>query len=242
MLDVPTGGRLLVTGANGSGKSSLLAVIDGRLRPDRGTVGVHARRVGTLPQDVTFADPSVPADQVFAAGLAAAASVADRRPAACAARSRVAAPAGRPATGRPAQRRAAATAGPGDPGRDRAGSAAAGRADQPHLAEPGLRTGGGPAVAAGASPGTVIVASHDRWLRRRWDGQELPMSTPSASGAGPSVRRRPASPPAWRLSGPVVRLAQLRRPDRGGLDRGQQRGPHRVVLQLPDRCDGRPAR
>jgi macrolide transport system ATP-binding/permease protein len=33
----------------------------------------------------------------------------------------------------------------------------------------------------GASPRTVIVASHDRWPRRRWDGPELPMSMASSS-------------------------------------------------------------
>ena len=27
--------------------------------------------------------------------------------------------------------------------------------------------------AVGASPATVVVASHDRWLRRRWDGREV---------------------------------------------------------------------
>ena len=27
--------------------------------------------------------------------------------------------------------------------------------------------------ALATAPGTVVVASHDRWLRRRWDGAEL---------------------------------------------------------------------
>jgi macrolide transport system ATP-binding/permease protein len=27
--------------------------------------------------------------------------------------------------------------------------------------------------AVGASPATVVVASHDRWLRRRWGGREV---------------------------------------------------------------------
>jgi len=27
--------------------------------------------------------------------------------------------------------------------------------------------------ALATTPGTVVVASHDRWLRRRWDGAEL---------------------------------------------------------------------
>ena len=33
--------------------------------------------------------------------------------------------------------------------------------------------------ALGASTGTVILASHDRWLRRRWDGPELTLTPPS---------------------------------------------------------------
>ena len=27
-----------------------------------------------------------------------------------------------------------------------------------------------------AAPGAVVVASHDRWLRRRWDGPELQLA------------------------------------------------------------------
>ena len=179
-LDVPTGGRLLVTGANGSGKSSLLAVIDGRLKPDRGTVGVHARRAGTLPQDVTFADPSVPADRVFAAGLAAA---------------------GRPDVdpqralhdlGLLLARDARQPVGLLSVGQRRRLALAILVATEPDLLlldeptnhislslaselEEALRS------PAGESQGTVIVASHDRWLRRRWDGQELPMSLASSS-------------------------------------------------------------
>jgi macrolide transport system ATP-binding/permease protein len=30
--------------------------------------------------------------------------------------------------------------------------------------------------ALATTPGTVVVASHDRWLRRRWDGAELLLS------------------------------------------------------------------
>jgi len=28
----------------------------------------------------------------------------------------------------------------------------------------------------GGSPGAVVVASHDRWLRRRWEGPELALA------------------------------------------------------------------
>ena len=33
--------------------------------------------------------------------------------------------------------------------------------------------------ALGGYPGAVIVASHDRWLRRRWQGHELPLMAAS---------------------------------------------------------------
>jgi macrolide transport system ATP-binding/permease protein len=36
--------------------------------------------------------------------------------------------------------------------------------------------------------GTVVVASHDRWLRRRWDGAELRLSGPEpAPASGPGL-------------------------------------------------------
>jgi len=34
------------------------------------------------------------------------------------------------------------------------------------------------------TPGTVVVASHDRWLRRRWAGTELCLSPVVVSGRG----------------------------------------------------------
>ncbi len=48
-LQVPRGGRLLVTGPNGAGKTTLLDVIAGKLTPDTGSVAV-AGRVGYLRQ------------------------------------------------------------------------------------------------------------------------------------------------------------------------------------------------
>jgi macrolide transport system ATP-binding/permease protein len=129
-----------------------------------------------LSQDVIFADPSVAADRVFAAGLAAAGHTeADLDP------QRVlhdlgllhARDAGQPvgllSVG---QRRRLALA-----------ILVATEPDLLLLDEPtnhislSLASELEEALRAtpGSSPGTVIVASHDRWLRRRWDGQELPM-------------------------------------------------------------------
>jgi macrolide transport system ATP-binding/permease protein len=59
-LAVAAGGRLVVCGANGTGKSTLLAVLAGRLAPATGVVRHGARtRIGLLAQESDFADPSV---------------------------------------------------------------------------------------------------------------------------------------------------------------------------------------
>ncbi|MGO7983841.1 ATP-binding cassette domain-containing protein, partial [Rhizobium johnstonii] len=36
-------------------------------------------------------------------------------------------------------------------------------------------------AALGGYPGAVVVASHDRWLRRRWEGAELRLAVDRAS-------------------------------------------------------------
>jgi len=164
-LRITPGTRLLVTGANGAGKSTLLAVLAGRLAADDGIV--HRRRglrVGLLEQDVRFADPDaspraiyertvgerraerVPLDQL---GLFSPRDL-DR-------------PVGRLSVGQ--QRRLAL---------------ALVIAAPPHvflLDEPtnhlSLTLAGELEDALGGFPGAVVVASHDRWLRRRWSGEEL---------------------------------------------------------------------
>ncbi|MEU1054171.1 TlrC/CarA/OleB/SrmB family ABC-F type ribosomal protection protein [Streptomyces sp. NPDC005876] len=61
------GGRLLVTGANGVGKSTLLKVLAGELRPDAGSVRVPGR-VGHLRQDETPWPPDLTVAEAFALG------------------------------------------------------------------------------------------------------------------------------------------------------------------------------
>ncbi|WBB80310.1 ABC-F family ATP-binding cassette domain-containing protein [Micromonospora sp. WMMD882] len=161
-LDVSTSERLLVTGPNGAGKSTLLRVIAGRLVPDAGAVlRAGGVRIGLLEQEVRFPDDEQTPRQVYdaAAGpdpvsLAQLGLLAPRD---------VDRPLGRLSVG---QRRRLAlallVATPPD----------VLLLDEPtnHLSlslveelEDALRT----------APGAVVVASHDRWLRRGWKGAEL---------------------------------------------------------------------
>ncbi len=166
-LTVPAGGRLLLAGANGSGKSSLLQVLAGRLRPSGGSVAVTAESIGLLEQDVTFADPELPARSVFrtASGRpddddTTLVDVGLLRPA------DLDVPVGRLSVG---QRRRLAL-----------GVLVARSPDLLLLDEPtnhlSLTLASELEEALGAAPGTVIVASHDRWLRRRWTGPEYRMA------------------------------------------------------------------
>ncbi|MDO9377937.1 MAG: ATP-binding cassette domain-containing protein [Nocardioidaceae bacterium] len=163
-VDVPTGGRLLVTGANGSGKSSLLAVVDGRLRPDAGAVQVSARDVATLRQDVVFADGSRSAARTYVDLLGRErAEAVPLRGLGLLPPASHATPVDDLSVG---QRRRLALA------------LLVARApdllllDEPtnHLS-PTLATE--LEEALGSAVGTVVVASHDRWLRRRWDDAVL---------------------------------------------------------------------
>ncbi|WP_353813314.1 ABC-F family ATP-binding cassette domain-containing protein [Agromyces sp. SYSU T00266] len=174
-LRVAPGTRLLVTGANGAGKSTLLAVLAGRLRADDGVV--HRRRglrVGLLEQDVRFADPDASPRAIYAR------AVGERRA------ERV------PLDGlglfsvrdldRPVGRLSV--------GQQRRLALALVIAAPPHvflLDEPtnhlSLALAGELEDALGGFPGAVVVASHDRWLRRRWAGQELDLDARPAAEA-----------------------------------------------------------
>ena len=163
-LDVPNGGRLLLTGANGSGKSSLLAVLASRLEAAGGTVSVTAGRVGLLPQDVVFADPGRSAGETFAAAVEAdltssLTSLGILHP--C----EIVSPVGTLSVGQ--QRRLGLAI------------LLAQDSDLVLLDEPtnhiSLTLAAELEQALGTSTRTVIVASHDRWLRRRWDGPVQPM-------------------------------------------------------------------
>jgi macrolide transport system ATP-binding/permease protein len=172
LLDVEAGERLLVSGANGSGKSTLLGVLSGRIAASAGTVQVSARRVTELVQDVVFDRPGASAATTYA-GL-----VGEERAESTPLRSlgllpaaELAKPVGLLSVG---QRR-------------RLGLAVviASEPDLLLLDEPtnhiSLALAGELEEALRTTPGTVIVASHDRWLRRRWHGPEVRL-TPAGEG------------------------------------------------------------
>ena len=164
-VDVPSGTALLITGANGSGKSTLLKVLAGELTPSSGQVSVVARRVGHLAQDVTFSRPDLTPQQVYDAATGRAAG--ERAPAmgelGLLHPRELARPVGVLSEG---QRRRLALA-----------VLVARRPDLLLLDEPtnhiSLALAEELEEALQRSPGTVIVASHDRWLRARWAGEVL---------------------------------------------------------------------
>lgn len=161
-LDIETSTRLMITGPNGAGKSTLLKVLAGREIPDSGEVWWDKNvRCDLLEQEVSFHDnlrsPRQLYDQVAGAysipmaqlGLLPLSEL-DR-------------PVGQLSLGQ--QRRVALAlliAHPPD----------ILLLDEPtnHLSlalveelEDAFRT----------APGAVVVATHDRWLRRRWEGEEV---------------------------------------------------------------------
>ncbi|WP_432971720.1 ABC-F family ATP-binding cassette domain-containing protein [Dactylosporangium sp. CA-233914] len=162
-LDLPAGDRLLVTGANGTGKSTLLAVIAGRL-PAEGVRRRPGLRIGLLAQDTTFERPDRTALATYAAvlGEERAESVPLR------------------SLGLLAPRDAARPVGELSVGQRRRLDLALLIADPPDLLlldeptnhlSPALCDELEEALATG--PGAFVVASHDRWLRSRWPGRGL---------------------------------------------------------------------
>ncbi|WP_199432174.1 ABC-F family ATP-binding cassette domain-containing protein [Qaidamihabitans albus] len=167
-LDVGTSARLLVTGGNGAGKSTLLAVLAGRLDPVAGVVHrAPGIRVGLLEQDVTFADPERTPRELYAAATGAGATPLaslgllpprelDR-------------PVGRLSAGQ--RRRLALAVLVAEPPQVLL-------LDEPtnHIS---LTLAEELFDALDEAPGAVVVASHDRWLRRSWSGARVDL--PQAS-------------------------------------------------------------
>lgn len=163
-LDVPADGRLLVTGPNGAGKSTLLYTLAHRLTPATGEVAWgRGATVALLEQDVRFTDPERTPRSLYDAlnaGRTDAPRLVDLGLVAPRDQDR---PVGLLSVG---QRRRLALA------------MLVGHApdvlllDEPtnHLS---LSLAEEMEEALGTAPGAVVVASHDRWLRRNWEGREL---------------------------------------------------------------------
>lgn len=164
-FDVAPQSRVLVTGANGAGKSTLLAAVAGRLEPVAGTVGRRrGLRVGLLEQDVRFPDPAASPRAVYAAAMG------ERRAESI------------PLVGLGliAPRDLDRPVGALSVGQQRRLALALILARPPHLFlldEPtnhlSLSLATELEEALGGYPGAVVVASHDRWLRARWSGEEV---------------------------------------------------------------------
>jgi macrolide transport system ATP-binding/permease protein len=163
-LTIAADDRLLVTGPNGAGKSTLLSVLAGELAPSG---AVHRRkglRVGLLRQDVRFADASLTPREIYRA------AVGERRSELT--------PIGDLGLVPPSQ--LDRPVGSLSVGQQRRLALAIVIANPPHLFlldEPSNHLSLALAVdleeALGTYPGAVVVASHDRWLRRRWEGRVL---------------------------------------------------------------------
>jgi macrolide transport system ATP-binding/permease protein len=159
-LEVTTDSRLLVTGGNGSGKSTLLAVLAGALSPATGSVHrARGLRIGLLEQDVSFPDPAMTARDVYAG------SVSEKAPTLA-------------SLGLIAPKDLGRPVGQLSVGQRRRLALAVLLAEPPQvllLDEPtnhiSLSLAEELFQALDSAPGAVVIASHDRWLRRGWQGE-----------------------------------------------------------------------
>ncbi|MEV4313826.1 ABC-F family ATP-binding cassette domain-containing protein [Actinocrispum sp. NPDC049592] len=163
-LVVTAGQRLLVTGPNGAGKTTLLDVLAGRLEPEHGAVTRHGA-VGYLPQETVVRYPKQTVLGAFAEGRPGdhaekLASLGLFREA------DFATPVGALSIG---QRRRLALA------RLLVRESDVLLFDEPtnHLS---LALVEELETALAGYPGAVVVVSHDRLLRQRWQGDELKLS------------------------------------------------------------------
>lgn len=168
-LTIASDDRLLVTGPNGAGKSTLLAVLAGELGTATRRKGL---RVGMLRQDVRFPDADETPRAIYRR------SVGERRAEMT--------PLGELGLVPPAQ--IDRPVGSLSVGQQRRLALAVVIANPPHLFlldEPSNHLSLALAVeleeALRSYPGAVVVASHDRWLRRRWAGRTFHLSAGSAT-------------------------------------------------------------
>lgn len=175
--------RWLVTGPNGSGKSTLLALLTGQLHPDSGTVSrARTATVAILAQEVVL-DPEPTVRQLYATTVGQ--ETAETTPLS--------------AFGLVAPRDLSRPVGTLSIGQQRRLALAMVLASPPDLLlldEPTNHLSLALVTALEEDlpryPGAVVVASHDRWLRRSWTGQRLhltaePPTTPVRSAPAHGV-------------------------------------------------------
>ena len=164
-LQVHPTSQLLVTGQNGAGKSTLLGVLAGVIVLDAGRLQRRrGLRVGLLEQDIRWPDATRTPRAIYESTLG------ERRSESVPLAS----------LGLVAPRDLDRPTGSLSIGQQRRLALALIIAKPPHvflLDEPTNHLSLALATeledALGSYPGAVIVASHDRWLRRRWQGQGL---------------------------------------------------------------------
>jgi macrolide transport system ATP-binding/permease protein len=156
--------RLLVTGGNGTGKSTLLAVLAGRIVPEGEVRRRPGLTVGLLAQDTVFERPDRTARDTYAGVLGAErAEAVPLGTLGLMHEGDLDTPVGRLSVGQ--RRRLALALLVACPPQLLL-------LDEPtnHLSP---RLCDELEEALGSGPGAVVVASHDRWLRNRWRGREI---------------------------------------------------------------------
>ncbi|MFF5442093.1 ABC-F family ATP-binding cassette domain-containing protein [Streptomyces achromogenes] len=183
-LEISATDRLLVTGGNGAGKSTLLAVLAGRLAAE-GEVRRRPRlTVGLLTQDTVFERPERTVRDTYELSLGPArAEEVPLTSLGLLHEADLDKPVGQLSVG---QRRRLALA------------LLVARPpqllllDEPtnHLSP---RLCDELEEALGSGPGAIAVASHDRWLRRRWQGRELRLEPAGRLEAEGGRQKHPAT-------------------------------------------------
>ncbi|MET9919591.1 ABC-F family ATP-binding cassette domain-containing protein [Streptomyces sp. NPDC006435] len=182
-LDVLTAERLLVTGGNGTGKSTLLSVLAGRLAAEGDVRRRQGTTVGLLTQDTVFERPDRTVRDTYELSLGAErAEAVPLKSLGLMHETDLGKPVGLLSVG---QRRRLALA-----------LLVARPPELLLLDEPTNHLS--PRLcdeledALGPGPGAIVLASHDRWLRRRWQGRELRLS--AAPGRADEALQAHSSP------------------------------------------------